>query len=117
MNILKEGKGHKAEVYYMTCEFCDSELRIINGDPRSYNIPGCAPGRVLKFVCPICHAQNKKYPDKWEYDELLTVADKEEMETWEDDKLEDLTDDDLKFLDNGTMWSKHGKLLKERHEG
>lgn len=98
MNVLKEGKAHKELVVYFACNFCGSELRAICGDPRvkmeCMSVCGSKYYRV-KTICPVCKMKVDEETHKFNADETLTLQDKEEMKTWEDDKLEDLSEDDL----------------------
>ena len=93
MKILKEGKTHKHNAWFATCECCESELRILEGDPLAgetcYN---CDTRQYyVRYICPVCGHQNKAYTSSSfgmrgnaEYREIkLTEEDREEMNEWE----------------------------------
>lgn len=83
MKILYAGKAHKRTVWYPVCEFCETKVRIMEGDPyanrfrNNYN-----PFIALKWKCPICEQFNEDYEVKPKT-EILTKEDREEIETWE----------------------------------
>ena len=121
MKVLTKGEAHKRDIMEAECSFCGSKLRILDGDPRSkrsWNGHGGVEHELL-FKCPICKQLSfvKTYNDHRygglivEKDAFITMEDKKEIESWEDDKLEDLTDDNLVSL-----WNKYcSKIYKERH--
>lgn len=108
MKVLEEGKAHKRDIMVATCNFCESSIRIIYGDPRSdrkwYGHDGVE--YILKFKCPVCgqiselHTNHDHSKDQFvlKKDAFLSIEDKKEIESWEDDPLMDLTDDDLIIL-------------------
>lgn len=96
MKIIKEGKAHIEKTGTFNCKFCESEIRIIYGDPRvHFEYVSNGKQRILT-KCPVCG----QYIDETIKitDTYLTIEDKEEMKSWEDDKLEDFTDDDLEYI-------------------
>lgn len=96
MKIIKEGTAHIEKTGTFNCKFCESEIRIINGDPRvRFECTSDSYKRILT-KCPVCG----QYIDETIYfiDTYLTIEDKEEMNSWERDKLEDFTDDDLEYI-------------------
>lgn len=97
MQILERGKAHKANVVYFECDFCGSKFRAIEGDPR-IRLDLIDTNRWhLKAVCPICKSKINE-DAVYSIREMLTVKEKEEMKHWKEDKLEDLTDDELIYL-------------------
>lgn len=113
MNILYEGKAHKEDTLYFNCDFCGSKLRAIKGDPRvNYSWNGHNDIEWdIRTVCPVCKMQIKTHSTKFERQEILTIQDKEEMKSWVTDLLEDLTDDDLIFIDTSMC----EKRYRDRH--
>ena len=92
MKILKEGRMHKRLAWFTTCSCCESELRIIEGDPRAgetcYNCD--AMQYYIRYICPICDHHNVAYTSSSfgkkanaEYKEITLVEeDREEIRNW-----------------------------------
>ena len=121
MKVLTKGEAHKRDIMEAECSFCGSKLRILEGDPRSKRTWSGHNGvnYELLFKCPVCgqlnlvrtHHDHQYEGLKVEEDAFITMEDKKEIESWIDDKLEDLTDDDLVSL-----WNKYcEKIYRERH--
>lgn len=59
MKVIKEGKLHKAEAVFITCERCGSDLRLLleKGDPRvgrkKYNCDSAK--KWVVYACPVCN--------------------------------------------------------------
>lgn len=95
MIILKEGKMHKHMAWFTTCEICNSELKILEGDPKStpqvcYNCD--ASQYYIRYICPVCGQKRKAYTNSSfgvkgnaVYKEIiLEKEDREEMASWKD---------------------------------
>ena len=109
MTILKEGKAHKHMAWFTTCDTCNSELKILQGDPLAtkevcYNCD--ARQYYIRYICPVCGSHkiaktrssfgdeaNAKYQEI-----ILEKEDREEMETW--DKVEIKSRSDLEWINN-----------------
>ena len=112
MKILKKGAAHICKKYEVECNFCESRIRFLEGDPM-YKLDwnGKYGMHELKFVCPVCKQQNHLGENDYENYDIpgglnidnyyhLTKEDKEEIKTWlNDDYLNDLSDDDLYFIE------------------
>lgn len=112
MKILKRGTAHMCKKYEVECNFCESRIRFLEGDPmHQLNWNGKYGMDEIKFVCPVC--KQKNHLGESDYDNYdvpgglsvddyyhLTKEDKEEVKTWEDiiTYLSDLSDDDLLFI-------------------
>lgn len=92
MKILKEGTKHMANAWFHTCDVCESELRIIEGDPLAgktcYNCD--AQQYYIRYICPVCGGHNVAYTNSLfgekanaVYREItLTKEDREEIDHW-----------------------------------
>lgn len=108
MKILKEGEAHKRDVFYAECKFCGTQVRILDGDPRSYKEWRGFNDQGYRFwwICPICGSleegttgvMDNTYGDRVKKvkDELITMEDKKEIESWETDPLDDINEDQAK---------------------
>lgn len=61
ITVLKEGKAHKRWAWFGRCEYCRSELRIVDPvgsdkkDPTEEHHYNCdARMTYVDFICPIC---------------------------------------------------------------
>lgn len=108
MKVLKEGRAHKRSAWFVTCDCCTSELRIIEGDPRSgatlYNCD--ASQYYIRYICPVCGHRNVAYTNSSfgieanaRYEEIILVEeDRKEIDNWgvQKDVIKD--NEDLLFL-------------------
>lgn len=91
--ILKRGAANKARAWFCKCDTCESELKIIQGDPCAtdevcYNCD--ANQYYVRYICPVCGAMNVAHTSSSfgieanaEYKEIiLTKEDREEMNSW-----------------------------------
>ena len=111
MKILKKGTAHICKKYECECNFCESKIRFLEGDPM-YRMDwnGKYGMNEIKFVCPVCKQRNHLAETDYENYDVpggldienyyhLTKEDKEETKTWKDNHyLDDLSDDDLCFI-------------------
>lgn len=107
MKILSEGKAHKAKAWTSTCKYCDSKLRILEGDPMSYvewkGINGIE--YQFRYICPVCNQPNEQRTyhsesmDEIEVEEvILDQEDREEIESWKSFDRHELSETDRCFL-------------------
>jgi hypothetical protein len=108
MKVLKEGRSQKRNAWFTTCGCCESELRIIEGDPQAggicYNCD--AHQYYIRYICPVCGHRNVAYTDSSfgikanaKYEEIILVEeDREEIDNWgiQSDVIKN--SEDLKFL-------------------
>ena len=92
MKVLKEGKAHTRMAWFHTCEVCDSELRIIEGDPQAgstcYNCD--ASQYYIRYICPVCRSKNIAFTASSfgkkanaEYKKItLNMEDRDEIDNW-----------------------------------
>lgn len=114
MKILERGKAHKANVAYFECNFCGSKFKAIEGDPRVFLDQiddGDDNEWRVRAICPVCNSRIDDTLYDRVFPELLTRDEKEEMKHWKEETLDDLSDEDLLFLD--TDDSK--RVYKDRH--
>ena len=61
MKILRKGTAHMVKAWFITCDTCESELRIIEGDPLAgetcYNCD--ASQYYIRYICPVCGERKK----------------------------------------------------------
>lgn len=109
MQILKEGKAHKHMAWFVKCDTCESELKILEGDPLStervcYN---CDRRQYwVRYICPVCRSKNVAYTNSAfgevanaKYEEIiLKKEDRDDMANWDD--RETLSVDDLEWINN-----------------
>lgn len=93
MKIINEGKVHKANAWFTTCDTCNSELRIIEGDPMAgdtcYNCD--ANQYYIRYICPVCGEKKKAWTNSSfgvkanaKYKEIvLQKEDREEIENFD----------------------------------
>lgn len=107
MKILKEGVAHKRDVFYAECEFCGTRVRILDGDPRTYKeLRSFEQGYRFWWICPICGSLEEGTTGVMNNingnivrrvkEELITMEDKKEIESWETDPLDDINKDQAK---------------------
>lgn len=109
MKILHEGMVHKRYAWFTTCDACDSELRIIEGDPMAgktcYNCD--ASQYYIRYICPVCGGKKTAWTSSSfgeeanaEYKEI--VLDKEGREEVDDFRKTArwLDEDEIKHLMN-----------------
>lgn len=108
MKILKEGRAHTRRAWFATCSCCESELRIIEGDPQAgetcYNCD--ASQYYIRYICPVCGHRNVAYTNSSfgekanaRYEKITLVKeDREEIDNWgiQMDVIEN--SEDLEFL-------------------
>ena len=110
MKILKEGKAHKHMAWFVTCSTCESELKILQGDPMATEEVCYQCDRrqyYIRYICPVCGSKKVAYTASAfgtkanaEYSEIvLEKEDREEMKAWEHIK-ELRTEDQLKWINN-----------------
>ena len=75
MKILHEGKLNKRMAWFVKCDTCGSELRIIEGDSNAtkevcyncdanqYYIRCDANQYYIRYICPVCCSNNKAWLD------------------------------------------------------
>lgn len=112
MKILKEGRAHKKYAWFHTCDCCESELRIIEGDPLAggtcYN---CDESQYyIRYICPVCGHHNIAHTKSSfgieanaRYEEIVLLEeDRKEIDNW--GKQMDVVgnSEDLLFLHNRT---------------
>ena len=122
MKILKKGAAHICKKYECECNFCESTIRFLEGDPM-YRLDwnGKYGMNEIKFVCPVCGQRNHLAETDYEGYGVpggldienyyhLTKEDKEEVKTWKDimTYLSDLSDEDLGFIEQYVV-------IKARH--
>lgn len=107
--ILKEGEAHKHMAWFTTCDTCESELKILQGDPLATD-PVCyncdARQYYVRYVCPVCGSRKKAFTSSSfgikgnaRYTEIiLEKEDREEMEHWEEIK-DTIDTEDKEFID------------------
>ena len=107
--ILKEGKAHKHMAWFTTCNTCESELKILQGDPLATK-PVCyqcdRSQYFIRYICPVCGSHKVAYTASAfgtkanaQYKEIiLEEEDRKEMESWE--LQESLSDDELNWINN-----------------
>lgn len=111
MKILKEGKAHKHMAWFCTCDTCESELRILEGDPLSsdhvcYNCD--ASQYYIRYICPVCRSLRKAYTSSsfgvkanaQRKEIMLIKEDREEMESWKNFDADTLSDEEKKWIAN-----------------
>ena len=110
MKILKEGKAHKHMAWFVTCDTCESDLRILEGDPLSTEDVGYQCDRrqyFIRYICPVCGSKKVAYTASAfgeaanaEYKEIiLEKEDREEMEAWND--IRNLrTEEQMRWINN-----------------
>lgn len=114
MKILKEGRAHQRYAWFCTCKFCDSKLRIIQGDPMATEEVGyqCDRGQYyIRYICPVCRGRNVAYTNSSfgekanaEYKFItLDEEDRKEIASWFTDdglyyKDTDLTDEEKAYI-------------------
>lgn len=107
MKILVEGKAHKANAWTSVCPFCESKLRILDGDPMSFKRWRGTEGVEYDFhyICPVCREQVEQHTyhnhasDTIEVEEVtLNREDREEMESWKYFDRSELSNDDITFI-------------------
>lgn len=108
MQIVVEGKAHTGNVWTTVCPVCDSELRIIEGDPHASRLYyNCDRNQYwIRYKCPVCGeleiaqtaAFGKKANAKYEYGVRLTEKDREDMATWPEQRDDGLTMEELEFF-------------------
>ena len=93
MKVIHEGKAHKAKAWFTTCDTCNSELRIIEGDPMAggtcYNCD--ARQYYIRYICPVCGRKKIAYTNSSfglegnaKYKEIvLEKEDREEIENFD----------------------------------
>lgn len=109
MKILHEGKPNKRMAWFVKCNICCSELRIIEGDPHAtkevcYNCD--ANQYYIRYICPVCHSKNAAWTESSfgvkansQYKEiLLNEEDMNEINNWGDGS--DLTSDEKSHINN-----------------
>ena len=110
MKILKQGKAHMHKAWFTTCRTCESELRILEGDPLAsprvcFNCD--ASQYYIRYVCPICGAHEEAHTSSSfgvkanaRYETIiLNREDREEMANWADQRNK-VTGDDLEWIEN-----------------
>lgn len=92
MKILYEGKAHKRYAWFATCDTCNSELRILEGDPMAgstcYNCE--ADQHYIRYICPVCGGKKTAWTrssfgekSNAEYKEIvLNKEDQEEIDNF-----------------------------------
>ena len=111
MKVLKKGEAHLHTVWTSICPYCDSKIRILDGDPMSYHQWSGQYGvhYIFRYICPVCGGQveQKTYHNyientiEREGDVKLTKEDREEMESWSDiswDTYKDMDESDRDFI-------------------
>lgn len=108
MKVLKKGKAHLHTIWTSICPYCDSKIRILDGDPMSYYEWHGQYGHVLKYICPVCggqvehrsHSNSNKGIER-EENVRLTKEDREEIESWGTiswDTYKDMDESDRDFI-------------------
>lgn len=109
MRVLREGHANEQYVWEHTCDYCDSDIRIIEGDPRASRLFYNSDRQQywIRYICPVCGSQNIAMtasafgtPEANATREkvVLSKEDRKDMDTWEETKIEAVSMDDLEFL-------------------
>ena len=111
MKILRKGTAHMVKAWFTTCDTCESELRIIEGDPLAgetcYNCD--ASQYYIRYICPVCGERKTAWTRSSfgveanaEYKNIiLNKEDREEIEKFKDlENRKGLTDEDVIHLSN-----------------
>ena len=94
MEILKRGTAHMAEVWRCTCPMCETEVKIIKGDPeiiKYHNWRGSFKETVT-WQCPVCETEvnsstGEHNNSSWtnltsKKKEVLSKEEKELLDSW-----------------------------------
>ena len=87
MKIIKRGNAHKRDMFEVKCPNCESEIRIIVGDPHASRLYYNVDSREywVLYKCPVCQAlqkgstfENATYHGNY----ILTQEDREDIDNW-----------------------------------
>jgi len=103
MKVISEGKLHKAEAVFVTCDHCGSKLRLLldKGDPRvgrkKYN---CDSGKEwVVFACAVCDKiglaeyRSPYFEDEVNCELKEIVLEKEDLEEIKNYKNQEISED------------------------
>ena len=59
MEIIKRGKANKSEVWRCKCPLCETEVKILKGDPDILKYHNCSGSfrEEVKWICPVCETE------------------------------------------------------------
>ena len=113
MIVLKAGTAHKHKVWLTTCDTCESELRILQGDPLATDpvIYNCDWRQYsVRYICPICRAKGRAKTIEYAgfdgegnaiyKEDVLTKEDREDIEHWNDLGYANLTKEEIEWISN-----------------
>lgn len=108
MKILHEGTAHKARVWITRCDTCESDLRIIEGDPHAGDICyNCdASQYYIRYICPVCGGLKTAWTESAfgmkanaTYEKItLELEDRNEIKNWGDGS--DLSECEINHINN-----------------
>ena len=81
MKIIRRCTAHKRKAYFVECKYCDSELRILEGDPE------VSVHYTFELTCPVCGERQRFCLDYACHEVItrtitLTKEDREEIASW-----------------------------------
>lgn len=95
MEIIKKGRAHLAEVWRCKCPMCDTEVKIIKGDPDIIKYHNCQSSfrEEVTWECPVCKtevlsATGEHRTSAWtnvisKQSEVLSHKEKELLDSWD----------------------------------
>lgn len=81
MKIVRRCTAHQRKAYFVECKYCNSELRILEGDPEVH------VQYTFELTCPVCGERQQFCLDYGCNDVTtrtitLTREDREEIASW-----------------------------------
>ena len=98
MQVLKEGKANLREAWFTTCPNCESELKILIGDPHCSRVFYNCDRRQywIRYKCPVCNSLQIAHTRSTfggsctaeiKVNYALNEKDRIEINSWKDEKV------------------------------
>ena len=94
MEILKKGEAHIAKVWRCKCPLCETEVKIIEGDPEIVKYHNCSGSfrEIVTWKCPVCEQEIESKTAENHFSatvnlisckkEVLSIEERNEMRSW-----------------------------------